>query len=38
VRRVAYPDRPAPYNKKLEASLLPDQRTITDALRALARY
>lgn len=38
VRRVAYADRPSPYAKKLEASLMPDQRAITDALRALARY
>lgn len=38
VRRVAYADRPSPYNKKLEASLMPDQGVITRALRALARY
>jgi 2-oxoisovalerate dehydrogenase E1 component len=38
VRRVAYADRPSPYAKKLEASLMPDQDAITRALRALARY
>jgi pyruvate/2-oxoglutarate/acetoin dehydrogenase E1 component len=38
VRRVAYPDRAAPYNKKLEASLLPDRARVIDALRKLARY
>lgn len=38
VRRVAYPDRAAPYNKKLEATLLPDRAKIVDELRRLARY
>ena len=38
VRRVAYADRPSPYNKKLEQRLLPGRERITRALRALARY
>jgi 2-oxoisovalerate dehydrogenase E1 component len=38
VRRLAYPDRASPYNKKLEASLLPDRAKVLDALRRLARY
>lgn len=38
IRRVTYPDRPAPYNKGLEQSLLPGVAKITDALRSLARY
>ena len=38
IRRVCYPDRPSPYNKNLEASLLPDRTHITAALRRLARY
>lgn len=38
VRRLTYPDRAAPYNKKLEATLLPDRAKIVDALRKLARY
>lgn len=38
IRRVCYPDRPSPYNKDLEASLLPDRTHITSALRRLARY
>ena len=38
VRRVAYADRPSPYNKKLELSLLPGRERITAALRKLARY
>lgn len=38
VRRVAYADRPSPYNKKLEQSLLPGRERITAALRKLARY
>ena len=36
VRRVAYPDRASPYNKKLEASLLPDRAKVTAAIRKLA--
>jgi len=38
VKRVAYPDRASPYNKKLEASLLPDRAKVVGALRGLARY
>jgi 2-oxoisovalerate dehydrogenase E1 component len=38
VRRLAYPDRAAPYNKKLEASLLPDREKIVSALKSLHRY
>jgi pyruvate/2-oxoglutarate/acetoin dehydrogenase E1 component len=38
VRRLAYPDRAAPYNKKLEATLLPDRAKVIDALRRLAKY
>jgi 2-oxoisovalerate dehydrogenase E1 component beta subunit len=38
VRRLAYPDRASPYNKKLEASLLPDRTRVADAIRKLARY
>lgn len=38
IRRVAYADRPSPYNKHLEASLMPDRDVIVKALRALARY
>jgi 2-oxoisovalerate dehydrogenase E1 component beta subunit len=38
VRRVAYPDRASPYNKNLEASLLPDRARVAEALRRLARY
>lgn len=38
IRRVAYADRPAPYNKHLEAALLPERAAIVSALRALARY
>lgn len=38
IRRVAYPDRASPYNKKLEASLLPDRGKVTAALRKLAAY
>jgi 2-oxoisovalerate dehydrogenase E1 component len=38
IRRVAYPDRAAPYNKKLEATLLPDRAKIVEELRRLARY
>lgn len=38
VRRVSYPDRSSPYNKRLERALMPDRNVIVDALRALARY
>jgi 2-oxoisovalerate dehydrogenase E1 component len=38
VRRLAYPDRAAPYNKKLEATLLPDRAKAVEALRRLAKY
>lgn len=38
IRRVAYPDRASPYNKHLEASLLPDRTQVLEALRKLARY
>lgn len=38
VRRVTYPDRASPYNKLLEAQLLPDRAKVTEALRRLARY
>lgn len=38
VRRVAYADRPSPYNKKLEQSLLPGRERIVGELRRLARY
>ncbi len=38
VRRVAYADRPSPYNKKLEQSLLPGRERIVSELRRLARY
>jgi 2-oxoisovalerate dehydrogenase E1 component beta subunit len=38
VRRVTYPDRASPYNKKLEASLLPDRAKVTHAIRKLAAY
>ena len=38
VRRVAYPDRPSPYSKKLEQELLPNKTKILDAARRLARY
>ncbi len=38
VRRVAYADRPSPYNKKLELSLLPGRERIVAELRRLAKY
>jgi pyruvate/2-oxoglutarate/acetoin dehydrogenase E1 component len=38
VRRLATPDRPSPYNKKLESELLPDRTKIVAALRDLAAY
>lgn len=38
IRRVAYPDRPSPYNKLLEKELLPGRAKILDAVRRLARY
>ncbi len=36
--RVAYPDRPSPYNKGLEKELMPGKAKILDAVRRLARY
>ena len=38
VLRVAYPDRPSPYNKSLEKELMPGKAKILDAVRRLARY
>jgi 2-oxoisovalerate dehydrogenase E1 component beta subunit len=38
VRRLAYADRASPYNKKLEASLMPDRVKVAAAIRKLARY
>ncbi|MDP3278527.1 MAG: dehydrogenase E1 component subunit alpha/beta [Deltaproteobacteria bacterium] len=38
VRRLTYADRAAPYNKKLEATLLPDRAKVTAAIRKLAQY
>lgn len=38
IRRLAYPDRASPYNKRLEQSLLPDRSKIAAAIRKLARY
>jgi len=38
VRRLTYADRASPYNKTLEAALLPDRARIADALRRLARF
>ncbi len=38
VRRVTYPDRSSPYNKRLEQVLLPGREKIAEALRRLARY
>jgi 2-oxoisovalerate dehydrogenase E1 component beta subunit len=38
IRRVTYPDRPSPYNKKLEHELLPTSAKILDVVRRLARY
>lgn len=38
IRRVAYADRPSPYNKNLEASLMPGREAILAAMRKLARY
>ncbi len=38
ILRVAYPDRPSPYNKNLEKELLPGKAKILDAVRRLARY
>jgi 2-oxoisovalerate dehydrogenase E1 component len=38
VRRVAYPDRPSPYAKMLEASLLPDREKVIAAARGVLAY
>jgi 2-oxoisovalerate dehydrogenase E1 component beta subunit len=38
IRRVTYADRASPYNKKLEASLLPDRGKVTQAIKSLAAY
>jgi 2-oxoisovalerate dehydrogenase E1 component beta subunit len=38
VRRVAHPDRPSPYDKKLEKSLLPTGDKIAEAARELLRW
>lgn len=38
IKRVCYADRPSPYAKKLEQSLMPGRERVLDALRRLARY
>jgi 2-oxoisovalerate dehydrogenase E1 component beta subunit len=38
VRRVAYPDRPSPYVKSLEAALLPTREKVIAAARGLLAY
>ncbi|HEV8632013.1 MAG TPA: alpha-ketoacid dehydrogenase subunit beta, partial [Thermoanaerobaculia bacterium] len=38
VRRVAYPDRPSPYAKNLEAALLPTRDKVVAAARELLAY
>jgi 2-oxoisovalerate dehydrogenase E1 component len=38
VKRVAYPDRPSPYAKVLEAELLPDRDKVLAAARATLAY
>jgi hypothetical protein len=38
VKRVAYPDRPSPYVKSLEAQLLPDRDKVLAAARSTLAY
>ena len=38
IKRVAYPDRPSPYVKSLEAALLPDRERVVAAARAALAY
>jgi 2-oxoisovalerate dehydrogenase E1 component beta subunit len=38
VRRVAYPDRPAPYAKVLEQELLPTRERVLEAARAVLEF
>ena len=38
VKRVAYPDRPSPYVKALEAALLPDREKVVAAAREVLAY
>lgn len=38
VRRVAYPDRPVPYARRLEIELLPDAHRVVAAARELLSY
>lgn len=38
IKRVCFADRPSPYAKALEQSLLPGRAKIVEAVRRLARY
>jgi pyruvate/2-oxoglutarate/acetoin dehydrogenase E1 component len=38
IKRVAYPDRPSPYVKTLEAALLPDREKVLAAAREVLSY
>jgi len=38
LRRVAYPDRPVPFSKKLEQELLPSKEKVLDAARELLAF
>lgn len=38
VRRVAYPDRPVPFSKKLENDLLPQPLDVVESVRELLRW